>query len=330
MFLGVLAGVLMPLPLRAQERAILPVDAPAALAQELNRRVRDQVARQGVDGVLSPTEVLKRLRGRFSENSLLAQARVQIATAGEQTLYMKREQAVSSARAAISALQKLHGTTLYPQLVAQAQEALALALLLRPEDEAGAVAAFRAALDADPAYTPNPNRMTSKVLQLVKQGRRRWRRPRSPSAREMAALARSLDLTQLVRLSVRQTSKGRALSATLFESSGRTVASRRAAAVPPEEMLAKAASLVVQLLDPLRAMVPLAASAAPLGVKVTASSASRGAPPQGDPPRRWYQKWWVWTAVGAVLVGTGVGIAVAVQGEATPPKPGAVDIEFTF
>ncbi len=47
-------------------------------------------------------------------------------------------------------------------------------------------------------------------------------------------------------------------------------------------------------------------------------------PPPPPPPRvvheqaRWYQQWWVWTLVGAAVVGTGIGVGVA----ATAGDPG--------
>lgn len=326
-----LAGLLSPSSLWAQKRGvILPVDAPSAMARTLDREIQAQVARQGLDGVMGPSQAREQLRGQRSKSFKVSMniARRQIDEAEQHTLFMRRSVAVGSARAAITSLEVLNCALLYPLLMARAHEVLALALLLQPEDDGGAVEAFRWAIDADPAYQLNPNRRTSKALRLVKQARRRWRVPRKPSVSEISSVAQHLSVTRLVWLSARGGDDALAMTATLFDQHGAALSTRRIKGVPSGEALAKAASLVIQLLDPPRAQGLLVGSKVPLGVKAGPLPSKTPAP--RDQPRRWYKKWWVWTAVGVALVGAGVGIAFAVQGDAPSPSPGAVDIEFNF
>ena len=146
-------------------------------------------------------------------------------------------------------------------------------------------------------------------------------------------MARRLSVTRLVWLAARSSDGALVLTATLFDQRGAALAKRRVKGVADREALVKAASLVIQLLDPPRAQSPrvsseVLSSGAPRGVR--ADPLPRGAPLSRDTPRRWYKTWWVWTAVGVVLVGAGVGIAVAAQGDAARPQPSAMDIEFTF
>ena len=42
------------------------------------------------------------------------------------------------------------------------------------------------------------------------------------------------------------------------------------------------------------------------------------APPPPPPPEPVYKKWWLWTAVGVVVVGIGVGLGVGLSGGSTP------------
>lgn len=127
------------------------MDAPSALARTLDQELQAQVTRQGLEGVMGPSEARKQLRGQIDASFRVSMtvARRQIDEAEQHTLFMRRSEAVGNARAAITSLQVLDCTLLYPQLMAQAHEALALALLLQPEDDKGAVEAFRRALDAD-------------------------------------------------------------------------------------------------------------------------------------------------------------------------------------
>jgi len=49
---------------------------------------------------------------------------------------------------------------------------------------------------------------------------------------------------------------------------------------------------------------------------------------QRDNGKKWYQTWWFWTAVGAVVVGASVGIAVGVSsgGDESGPKDYVIDV----
>ena len=65
---------------------------------------------------------------------------------------MNRVDAESAAREAVNELMVVHARYLAPGLVARAQNSLALALLLKPGDEAGALRSFIAAFEADPRF----------------------------------------------------------------------------------------------------------------------------------------------------------------------------------
>jgi tetratricopeptide (TPR) repeat protein len=66
----------------------------------------------------------------------------------------------------------------------------------------------------------------------------------------------------------------------------------------------------------------------PLRVRISAKAepaAPTGPAPAVAQDESWYQKWWVWTIVGAVVVGAGVGAGVAL----TQPKDATVPITVT-
>jgi hypothetical protein len=311
--LGLLLG-LLPIHAAGQTPAVpvalLPADAPRDLAVVVDTAL-DRLA-AGHAGALGPAALAARLR----EGLAVEQLRGLVEASDRACVQMDRETAVTRANEAITRLQIRHGRLADPVLTARAWAALALARLLQPRDEAGAVRAFRRALEADPSYRVSPDRLSPSISRLFARAQVDWRSPRSPAQHELRELALAIDARRLVWVAVRpQTYADEgvlALELVLVNRQAKVQVRRRREGIPREALADQAAALVREALGGPPAPKPPPP-------KPVALPPPPPPPPSPGPARPvdrpWYRKWWVWTIAGAVLVTVGVGVAVVVAGE---------------
>lgn len=310
--LGLLLG-LLPMDAAGQPPAtplaLLPSDAPRDLAVVVDTAL-DKLAASHA-GALGPAALAARLREGLAADKLTG-----LVEASDQAcIRMERETAVTRAHEAITRLQIRHGRFAAPVLTARAWAALALARLLQPRDEAGAVRAFRRALDADPSHRVSPDRLSPSTSRLFARARLDWRSPRPPAQHELRELALAIGAQRLVWIAVRsQTDDGAqlALELMVMDKQAKVLSRRQRTRIPREALADQAAALVRESLGGPRAPEP------PPPKPVALPPPPPPPPPPGPArplDRPWYRKWWVWTIAGAVLVTVGVGVAVVVAGE---------------
>jgi hypothetical protein len=321
--LGIAAGV------RADQgrTAVLPAGGPPRTAAALDAAIERELARAGSARVIGPLQVRVQLARSAAADPALDAARRGIKAAEDAAIRMKREQAVGAASAARKALRTVRGRFHSPQLVARANGALALALLLKPVDESGAVEAFRRALEADPDYTPDPDRMPPRARELFAQAKEAWRQPRSPEQGAFEQIARDLDAHRVTWVAARSASSERVdVVIAVATERGWIQRRRRLSNLSIEEAAEQvvAASRFTRLSR--RAGEP--ATGSPASKPAAAPSP---VPPQPAPPpepKRWYQRWWVWTAA-VVAVGVGATITLSVL-LARPSPERSMGLELRF
>jgi hypothetical protein len=203
-------------------------------------------------------------------------------------------------------LDAVHARFHAPELVLQAQTALATALLLRPAEPAAAELAFRQALAVDPDYRPSPRELAPRAAGLLERQRSEASAPRPPTTAELAWLARQAGLDRLVWVGL---DRGGRAEVVLFDV--RVERARVCSAKLAEPTLDRVARLVHRALG--GPSLDLAAS------RPTASPSSLPAlphpapdPPAPAPRLPWHRRWWVWaTVAGVVATGLAVGLGVA-------------------
>jgi tetratricopeptide (TPR) repeat protein len=308
------AAVLLPATLRAEAIGVLSVGA-SPRAERIAGALARVLAGAGWRAIDSPA-LRARLAGATASASTAARQR--IASAERAALQMERQQALEAAREAIAGLERAAARYHTPALLARAHAALALALLLQPVDEEGALAAYRAALEVDPAFSPDPDRLAPRAERLLERARREpARAPAStPVSGELAGLAEHGAVGRLILLRM----VGVELEALDCDARAASVRARlraRLAALGANEAAiaaAVAARLGLARVAARRALAPAAARAA-----VVPST-----PPR---PRSWYRRWWVWTVIGAAVAGTAVAVGLAARPAERPPS---YEVHFSY
>jgi hypothetical protein len=265
------------------------------------------LVRRGYRRVLAPIEVQSRLRS--DGNAAIARAR--LAEAEEAMVYMKRAPAIAAARAAIGALgpfARLHSA----RLLAQAQGMLALALLLKPIDEQGALQAFQRALAADPRYRPSRDHATSQVRAHFEQARGMP----LPVTGPPPGSARRLGVSQLVRVTIDAAGGLGQLRVALQDHRGQVSRSREVAKVPIADLPGRALTLVTQVLDSVleaRPTVPQTATSRPAAVSPPTLPGKLPATSESTKKGRL----WTWVAAGGAVaaLATGAGLGLSAQAD---------------
>jgi hypothetical protein len=305
----------------AESAAILPVAGDQQLAALLNPALGRAVAGKGQPLVLGPVEVQARLVGERELAAGLERARESIALAREQELRMNRPEAVAAALAAIRTVEEIRGSLYAPELVIRAHTSLAVASLLRPDDQQAASEALRRALALDPGYRPAPGQLSTRATRLLEEARPTARAQR-PADHDLGWVAHRLRLSRVLwirvlapktalredRIGVVRLARSRAkLEVVLYDHGGRRVRTRLQAETTTAELLPRAADLVVQALG---------------------GGAIARPRPAPAPAKRWYRRWWVWTVAGVVAAGAAAGIAVAATRTRESHRINAIHLHF--
>jgi hypothetical protein len=170
-------------------KGVLPIEGASALASELHLSLGQALRKQKLDQVTGPTDVQARLQKAPRVGETVDEASKLLGEASQASLYMKRGDAVRLSRQAIAKLQSVSGRFHAPRLLARANGELALSLLLKPADEAGAKEAFKKAVQAYPAYKPDKDRTHPAALKLLAAARAGWK-PMAPKLADFAELSR--------------------------------------------------------------------------------------------------------------------------------------------
>jgi hypothetical protein len=310
---------------RPRSRAgILAVAAPPQWALQLNAALGRAVAEQGVPGVLGPIELRARLLDASGIEAALAEARDQIVRCESASIAMQRSRAIKWAERAFVTLSAIGERYVAPQLTARAHVAYGLAALLHPRDAEAAFQAFASAVDADPTYRPEED-MPPSAATLLAKTRESARRPVPPDGDTLRRLATLSRLGQLIWVGLSPTTEQRVqLQIHLYDSARIAKPQRLHQEVSAARVLGTTARLIAEALRrraALAAREPRASGALTSSEHGGATAASSGGP-------RWYERWWVWTIVGAVAVGAGVGAAVALAAGDEPPPGSGFDIRL--
>jgi hypothetical protein len=303
---GFVLSLLLGLPAgHAQRIAILPVDGAAEVVAELNRKLPSTVARQLRTEVLSPSVLSRHLRESNDAEAVREAARAELASAEKAVLFMNRKEAIAGAQKSITQLEEALGQYHCPELMARAYGVQALALLLDPKDEEGAVQAFHTALVVNPRYQPNPDHLTPTVERLLARAHTGWQQPRPPALEVLKQVAQAVNVAQVFWLSARVDPQGLLLlQLTQIDAQGQLLEQHQIRNLAASDLLPQAAQWIVQSLG--KNHTPL-----PWSVLEQHGTGSTGA--TTSPPTAWYRKWWVWTATGVVLASVGVGLAVGLS-----------------
>lgn len=320
-----------PRPSQAQtpKVALLPVEGAPEHAAELDRSLGRAVAARGLRDALGPLELAARLRAEPSVKQALVQLKDALSKARKAALFMRRRPAVSAARAAIVAAKQAFARYHQRQLLAEAHEALAQALLLKPADESGALDAFKASVQADPAYAPAAGRMNPTTTRLLRSARSTYA-PSPPPPARLDALAKLLGVRRVVWLAIDAQGSRGTLQLSSHEVGGKGAHLRHT--LTSGKLTGEVAQQLVALLSPAEP------ASAPTRVVViekqpTSLPTSQRTSPALLPPsvakanerNPWYKKWWVWTIVGVAVAG---GVTAAVL--ATRSQPDNFDMKFEF
>lgn len=333
----VLLLLIIPRTSAAEPRAtagILPVEGDPAQAGELNRALGRAVAARGVKQVLGPLETRARITGARQTASGLSAAKKILTKAEQQLLHMKRGEAVRLSRQAVDQLQRDHALFADPALLARARGVLALALLLKPADEAGARQAFHAALEVSPGFRSDPDHTPPRASRLLEQARKLPRATTAPAPGRMAEMGRAVNAARLVWVLANKRQGKVRLEVVVFNLDYGKVQAHLYGGATPEGLLEGATSLVIRGLKggaglasaPAARRVPPASQPTSMALTRLASAPSPVKPAAASKP--WYRKWWVWTIVGVAVVGAGVGLGVGLsQGGETSSGH---DFQFNF
>ena len=126
--------------------ALLAASGPPALARSLDQRLPAALADDGAGSVIGAAQLRRRLAARPEVARAVARATARLISAEQLTLNMEREEAIATAREALTLLEGVGGALQAPGLAARAQLALATGLLLYPADPRRARAASSASV----------------------------------------------------------------------------------------------------------------------------------------------------------------------------------------
>jgi hypothetical protein len=283
---------------------LLPVRGSRAAADRLGGPLGSALASRGLT-VVGIEELQRTLTGAPEVARALKSARAAIEEAERHALYMKRADALAAAGRARAELRAVAARHHAPTLVARALVALALARLLKPPDEEGALSALRTALASDPGYAPNPDRLPSRAARLLQRAREARDPPSPPSLGELATLAPLAKVGRVIWIAVIAHPDRADVTLLVYDHEKRSVVTRYNGRLPKDGLARRIAALV----EP-----PLERSSPPRQLTAVApawtSAPDDGAPRAERRSRPWYKRWWVWTLAGAVVVATGVAVAV--------------------
>jgi hypothetical protein len=292
-------------------KGVLPIEGASALASELHLSLGQALRKQKLDQVTGPTDVQARLQKAPRVGETVDEASKLLGEASQASLYMKRGDAVRLSRQAIAKLQSVSGRFHAPRLLARANGELALSLLLKPADEAGAKEAFKKAVQAYPAYKPDKDRTHPAALKLLAAARAGWK-PMAPKLADFAELSRLCQIETLVWVAVepvKDSANHVTLTAMAYSANKKTMLGHQAKKVPRNELATHAATLV-----------QLAISGGVLPQKT-------GPKKLGPVSTPWYKKWWFWTIAGAVIAG---GVTTAIVVTNSNKDDGGFDLEVTY
>lgn len=307
-----LITVLVVLPTAASADAetrlgLLPVRGSQAAAGRLGGPLGSALASEGFS-VVGTEEVLRTLSRAPEVARALKAARASIEEAERHGLYMKRAGALAAAMRALAELKAVAARHHAPTLVARAQVAVALARLLTPPDDEGALSALRAALAADPGYTPNPDRLPSRAARLLHRAREAKGPPSPPTLGELATLASLAKVEKVIWIAVISHPDRTDVTLLVYDHDKRSIVTQYQGRLPEDGLARKIAALVQGPLErtPPRQLAPMA----PAWTSTTDEGSPRQSNGERRSPKPWYKRWWIWTLAGAVVVGTGVAVAV--------------------
>ncbi len=314
----------------AEGTAILPANGRSDLAGKLDMDLerRFSLSRPSILGPLGSRSRLETARGAAEA---LVTVETDISAAEKALLFMNGKEARRRARQALADLSAIFGRFHCPHLVARARGALALAMLLEPIDQVRAIQAFRAALEANPGYRPDPDRLDPKAARLFRQAREGRGEPRPPEPAYVKQVAAALDVSRLVWLSMTSPDIGAArLTLVLFDEQGQEL--QRSSL-----LLEQKAKISMQAMRMVSRALGLPAGRG-AGVTAPPSASSSTSPPTTLPSqpvltkrmvRPWYKEWWIWAVTGAVVIGASIAITATLAKEASP-QPAAFDIQVHY
>jgi hypothetical protein len=219
---------------------------------------------------------------------------------------MDRPAAIAAAEAALQAALEGFADLHAPRALVRAHVARALALLLEPSDPEAARAAFAAVLTLEPSYKPGAGGLAPRAERLLLQARKEQRPILPQPALEpdvVSSVMSRAAVDQIVQVSIEKSEAGSIATVERIQGNQRSKLRKDFPAAPEALGAAQLVPVVVQALE----LQPLAGS--------TASTKRARRDDRRRPGAAWYRKWWVWTAAGVVLAGTGVALAVALSGD---------------
>lgn len=253
----------------------------------------------------------------------LGRAEALLEEARRASLRMSRSESLGKCREALALLAAAGGRLRAPQLVARALAGRAIALLLRPPDVDGARQAFRAALDADPAYEPDPRRMSPSMVKLFSEAKALPSKLAPPPAPAFAAVARRTDATRIAWLGARAVDGGRVmLRAVVFDRKEGKLVQERRVSVQAAEIVARARRVLEQI---ARTDRPQQVAAAPPPQPARPPTVRR------KPAVPLWRRWWFWGVIGGVVAaGAGLAIAISLTSPAEQSLAPGADIHVRF
>lgn len=284
----------------------------ARFAPGLARAVDRALAEAHLADAIGPAELGARLAEKEPVRLARNKAEQLLSKTAQAALFMRRSEAVSSARSAVAELATVGAAHHLPTLWARANAELGLALLLKPVDEQGATQAFVAALSAQPKLELDRDRSSPRVKELLDKARKQA----AAALPGPDALGRVADLAGLSRLLWLGARADGTLDLIDYDAKERRVLSHRRERASQGKLPQVAGTLLVSTLSP-----PASAPASLV--------ASQPTSPEVAAPRPWYGRWWVWALAATVVAGATVGIVLGTRDTNSGPTTG-YDVEWSF
>lgn len=252
-----------------------------------------------------------------------------IAKAERATLYLERAKAIRIIQKSIQQLEMLDAALFDPELLAKAHLTRALALFLKPADPAGAKIAFQTALAIFPNIRPDLIRLSPRAARLWQEALQEPIIIQSPTLSSFKQLATRSQSNHLLWISVQLRPSTAELMVMHYDHQHQQIRAHQriqCTELNAQKKMIQFISEFIKQLSPSAtdevAHLSKVKLLSPHQSTVAFSDANPSVPQSSSlqlkQKKEWYKRWWIWTLAGAVIVGSGVIIGMALNQDSPP------------